>query len=572
MGSVDRLGEVIDTDVLVIGGGISGLLAGIKARESVKNVLVVDKGGIGWAGQVPVSGGDCALIRPEDAEAHFKWLVEIGDYLNNQDWTHAFAHDMYECIREAANMGLPFWMTDGELVTVPFHRRYRATHFSPGKMMMKLGQVAKKKSIKTLDKIFIVDLMRKDGRVVGAVGFGLVDGKTYLIKARATVIASGSCRYHAQRHFSVNTGEGVAMAYRAGAQLMNAEFSNTYTFGFKGDIRRRTPLYLFFENVVGERFVERYYPEVKTGQKSGQEFLDFYRIADAMTKEVEAGRGPIYIDFRKLTDEERSLALQSETLPVEFQPAGRGELLKALREKLGLDPDRERIEVELQFVGGQGPIRVDVECRTTVDGLWAVGDASSLGSGYTGARASGTFGGFGVPFAIVSGLKGGLSAGRYAAMADTQRVDHGEAKELKQRMLAPLGCDSDVDVNDVIYEIHESMIPVKYNLHRRQDRLKEALTRIGVAKENLARVGARDHHYLSRYHQAQSMAVSAEWTLKSALMREESRGTHRREDYPDKDDRHWLKWIVIKEEEGQARFFTEPVPLERYKLKLSRRA
>ena len=564
---IDKLGEVIETDVLVIGGGISGLLAGIKAKDRVENVLVVDKGGIGWAGQVPLSGGDCALIRPEDAEEHFTWLVEIGEYLNHQEWTRAFAHDMYACIREAANMGLPFWIAEGELVSVPFHKKYKATHFSPAKIMIKLKQAATKKNVKTLDKIFIVDLIRKHSRVVGAVGFGLVDGKTYIIKARGTVIANGSCRYYAQRHFSVNTGEGVAMAYRAGAQLMNAEFSNTYTFGFRGDIRRRTPLYLFFENVLGERFVEKYYPEVKTGQKAGQEFLDFYRIADAMTKEVEAGRGPIFIDFRRLTHEERLLALQSETLPPEFQPAGRGDLLKAIREKLGLDPDRERIEVELQFVGGQGPIRIDLECRTTVDGLWAVGDAGSLGSGYTGARASGTFGGFGVPFAILSGLKGGRSAGEHAATTDRVQVDHDEAKRLRDRMLAPLGRDGDLDANDIICQLHEAMIPVKYNLHRRNGRLKEALGKIRAARNSLARVGAADHHKLSRYHQAESMASSAEWTLKSALMREESRGTHHREDHPARDDKNWLKWIVIKEEDGETRFFTEPVPVERYTVK-----
>jgi succinate dehydrogenase / fumarate reductase, flavoprotein subunit len=564
--SIDKLGEVIATDVLVIGGGMSGLLAGIKASSAVNDVLVVDKGGIGWAGQVPLSGGDCALIRPEEAEAHFKWLVVIGDYLNNQEWTYAFAHDMHGCLREAAGMGLPFWVADGELVAMPFHKKYRATHFSPAKIMIKLKQAATKKRIKTLDKLFVADLIRKDDKVIGAVGFGLVDGKTYIIKARATVIANGSCRYYAQRHFSVNTGEGVAMAYRAGAHLMNAEFSNTYTFGFKGDIRRRTPLYLFFENVLGERFVERYYPEVKTGPKSGQEFLDFYRIADAMTKEVEAGRGPIYIDFRKLTDEEKSLALQSETLPVAYQPAGRGELLKAIRDKLRLDPDRERIEVELQFVGGQGPIRIDLECRTTVGGLWAVGDAGSLGSGYTGARASGTFGGFGVAFATVSGLKGGQSAGTCAATTGPLTADYGDVKKLRDSMLSPLGRRGEVDVNDVIYGIHEAMIPVKYNLHRKDSRLREALGKIDAAESSLVRVGARDHHELARYHQAESMALSAGWTLKSALMREESRGTHHREDYPGRDDKNWLKWIVIKEEEGRAKFFTEPVPLEEYRL------
>ena len=568
MESIDKVGEVIAADVLVIGGGISGLLAAIKAKEAAEDVLVVDKGGIGWAGQVPLSGGDCALIQPEEAEEHFRWLLEMGAYLNNQDWTYAFVHDMYGCIREVAKIGLPFWMSDGELVALPFHKKYKATHFSPTKLMIKLKQAVTKRGIKTVDKIFIVDLIKKDSKVIGAIGFGLVDGKTYIIKARATVIANGSCRYYAQRHFSVNTGEGIAMAYRAGAHLMNAEFSNTYTFGFKGDIRRRTPLYLFFENVLGERFVERYYPEVKTGIKSGQEFLDFYRIADAMTKEVGAGRWPIYIDFRKLTDEERSVALQSETLPSRFQPAGRGELLRAIREKLGLDPDKERIEVELQFVGGQGPIKIDLDCKSTVDGLWAVGDASSLGSGYTGARASGTFGGFGVAFATVSGLKGGRSAGKSAAVSDSEEVDSGEAKRLKERMLAPLDRHGDIDVNEVIFEIHEAMIPVKYNLHRENGRLREALSKIDAAQNSLGRVGAKDHHGLSRYHQAESMALSAGWTLSAALMRQETRGTQHREDYPDRDDKNWLKWIVIKEEQGKTRFFTEPVPLKKYELKL----
>jgi succinate dehydrogenase/fumarate reductase flavoprotein subunit len=319
--------------------------------------------------------------------------------------------------------------------------------------------------------------------------------------------------------------------------------------------------------VSGERFVERYYSEVKTGIKAGQEFLDFYHIADAMTREVDAGRGPIYIDFRKLTDEERSVALQSETLPARFQPPGRGDLLKAIREKLGLDPDMERIEVELQFVGGQGPIKIDLDCKTTVDGLWAVGDASSLGSGFTGARASGTFGGFSIAFATVSGLRGGQSAGRSAIDSGPAEVDSGEVKRLKEKMLAPHGRHGDIDVNEVVYQIHEAMIPVKYNLHREADRLREALGKIDTARDSLAKAGAKDHHELSRYHQAESMALSAGWTLSAALMRQETRGTQHREDYPGRDDKNWLKWIVIKEEEGRPRFFTEPVPVEKYVLK-----
>jgi succinate dehydrogenase / fumarate reductase, flavoprotein subunit len=560
MNQVNGLKKVIETDVLVIGGGISGLLAAIKARESADRVLVVDKGGIGWAGQVPFSGGDCAIFRPEEADRHFQWLLKVGEGLNDRQWASAFAHDMWGCINEAAGMDLPFWTEDKKLVAAPFSTHYDAVRFNPAKLMIKLKHAASRSGVKTMDKIFMTDLLTADGTISGAVGFGLVDGNIYVLKSGAVVIANGSCRYQAQRNFSVNAGEGVAMAFRAGATLMNAEFANTYTFGFKGDIRRRLPLYRYFENVLGELFVGRYCPELRAGQATGQESLDFYRIADAMVSEVEAGRGPIYIDFRKLSNEEKRLVLEQEAYPAEFQPVGRSDLLNTIREKLRVDPDRERIAVELQFAGGQGPIRIDLECRTTVKGLWAVGDAGSLGSAYMGARASGTFGGFGVAFAIASGLKGGSSAGRYASQADAPAVDEKELKNLEKRMMAPLGRTGSLSVNEIIRQVHEAVIPVKYNLHRKKERLEEALSRIETGKAYLAKAGVRDAHSLARFHQAESMTMSAGWTLQAAMLREESRGTHHRVDFPARNDQAWERWISIRADGPQSVFSTESVP------------
>ena len=108
---------------------------------------------------------------------------------------------------------------------------------------------------------------------------------------------------------------------------------------------------------------------------------------------------------------------------------------------------------------------------------------------------------------------------------------------------------------------------MKYNFNREAGRLNEALKIIDTAKQNLAKVGVSDHHGLLRYHQAESMALAAELSTKAALMREETRGQHYREDFPNRDDKSWLKWIVIEEKDGVPQFSTEVVPVEKYRVK-----
>jgi succinate dehydrogenase/fumarate reductase flavoprotein subunit len=574
MGSIDELGEVITTDILVIGGGISGIEAAIKAKEKPVDVLVVDKGGIGWAGQVPITGGNCAAVRPEQAEDFFSALVEVGEYLNNQDWSYTYATEIYKSVVETAGLGAPFLKTpEGEVAILPFHKNFTATRYNPAKLMIKLKQAAVARGIRTLDKVFMVDLLQSNGKVVGAIGFGVVDGKTYIFRAKATIIACGGSQLKAHRHFAWNSGEGVAMAYRVGTQLMNAEFGGIglYGFGFKlGGIRRRMPFYLFMENATGERFLGNYYPEFKTGQKAPEQFQElFFKISDAMAKEVKAGRGPIYVDFRKLTAEEKAIAFdRDEKIPIEMQPVGRGgDLLEYLRRRTGLDANKERVEIIPELESGIGTIRVGIDCKTTVSGLWAAGDACGLGSGLMGARELGTFPGIAMPWAILSGLRGGQSAGEYALASGEVTVDKIEVKNLKERMLKPLGQKGTVESHEVIYQIQKAVIPVKYYLHREGGRMKEALGLIEKAKESLVRVGAMDYHELMRCHQAKSMAFCAGWSLKAALMREESRGSHMREDYPKRNDKNWLKWIVIEQREGEDNFFTEPVPIEKYRMK-----
>jgi succinate dehydrogenase / fumarate reductase flavoprotein subunit len=474
----------------------------------------------------------------------------------------------YDAVLEGVRLGLPFDVTDGKVNVIHRDKHYTTARYDQEKFLVKLKSVAVKRDIRLMDKIFTVDLLRNNGRVAGGVGFGLVDGKTYIFKAKATIIASGGCMPLAHRFFVINAGEGVAMAYRAGAELMNAEFGASYGFGYKeGEIRRRSPTYLFYENALGERFMGEYYPELMSASEAGQEISNMFLITDAMAKEIRAGRGPIYIDFRKLTAKEKEIALRYKSLPRDEGTALGSDFLKFLRENTKLNPDEEPIEVVIQRYDGPGPIRVGLDCSTTIEGLWAAGDACLQGSGCFGATAGAIYPGNGVPFAMVTARRAGRSAAEYAESCPEIQVDKQGVKKAVDSMLAPLHRTSTLSPNEAIYQTQEILIPIESYLYRESGRLKKSIVKVDTIKQYLAELGARDYHDLHRYHQAQTMALICELSLKAALLREESRGNHIREDFPDRDDRKWLNWIVIKDHEGKTRFSIEPVPFEKYKQK-----
>jgi succinate dehydrogenase/fumarate reductase flavoprotein subunit len=108
---------------------------------------------------------------------------------------------------------------------------------------------------------------------------------------------------------------------------------------------------------------------------------------------------------------------------------------------------------------------------------------------------------------------------------------------------------------------------MKYNLRRSKERLEEALTKLDGLKDKLPALQAKDLHYLSKCHEVQSMALCAELTFRSALMRSESRGFHFREDFPERDDKNWLKWIILKQDKGEMKLSTRTIPINKYKIK-----
>ncbi len=560
MKNIDELGTVITTDVLVLGAGGAGMCAALKAKESQVDVLVLDKCGTGWCGQVPIGGGILAYVHPEHVDEWAERVTVQSGYFNNQDWTYAFGGDLHQTVMDLASLGLTFLEKNGEIDILNWGPGIYVTLFDAPRSLVALKKAAKERGVRMMDKIYAIDLLKRDGRVVGAVGLGLVDGKTYIFNAKATIIATGGCGYLHEKTYASCLGEGPAMGYRAGAQLVNAEFGSGYVWGTEvlGKELFGIHFYLYLENERGEKIMGKYYPELMTGTHSVYTFDP--RVIDAMQKEVKAGLGPIYLNLQNLSPEE--IAGLAEDQSTDLTHLMANDNMKLLTDKAGIDPSKERIEMSPKYLYSGGGLRIDTGCRTTLEGLWAAGSAGS--NSWSGG--GGGQGGLGVASAAVTGFRAGDSAGKYAAASRRYEIDAAAAKSVLNRVLAPMGRKGDIDAADVTYRIHDAVVPMKYNRQREAGRMKEALGIVRESREKLAKVSAADYHDLARYHSAESMAMAAEFTYKAALMREESRAGHFREDFPEKDDKNWFKWITIERRNGETGLATLPVPLQDYRL------
>lgn len=561
--------EVLSTGVLIIGGGIAGVVAATKAGEEGADVLIVDKGVTGWAGEVPTTGGYSMVIPPDHNIDNFvQWITENGGYLSNQDWAYAFGGDSYKTTMEVVGWGPPFHKEKDVVKVFPTMKHYATVVFYPKTFMLRLKKIAVSKGVKFLDKVFISDLIVWNGEISGAVGIGVIDGKFYLIKAKAVIIATGGVRSKRAKGFSWCNGEGVKIAYQAGAEMMNAEFLNHYIpYSKEWQSATRQPIYYFYVNKNGEKVVVKHFPEMAAGLRVGGQMEDQVKITEAVAKEIMAGNGPIRLDTSTGTPEELAVARGTTS---DYHIVRRYKLLpdpwELPRLKAGIDIEKEKIEIEPVFIGGHGPIRVDTSCRTSLGRLWAAGDACSVGSGWAGARTTGTYPAVGIAFGIVSGYRAGVSVGKFVKDASELPIDISQVEKAREQRYASLSIEKGPSYHELIYGVHEVTMPMKYNFFRRGDRLEEALGKLEIVQGKLKEAPARDSHEIVKLLETESLAVCAEMTFKAALMRTESRISHKREDFPHPDDKNWLKWIIIQKRNDKMEFRTEDVPIDRFKF------
>jgi len=551
-----------DSDVLIIGGGFGGLAAAIRIKElsPETNVLLVDKQTIGWGGKANKGAGVLWVLAPgDDIDAFVDFHVKnIGIYLNDQDLLYAMARESYGAAQKLSEWGVKINKTpEGNLdiSRLPFGWSLAAADLD---MMQPLRAKAAKLGVRLLDKTQVVNLLKQDGRVTGAVGFNLLDGGFAVFTSKATILANGDCDFGVMRMWANACGDGIAAAYHAGAEMRNAEFGNFYDVTNRGT---GIPIVFGFNSLcnaqgenISSKYIQGMQPDIPIS------------IILGMEKEVMEGRGPIYFDpagfARGMGGGGGGFKWNRPHTKALF------DCESAKAQKYG-PPPTEKIEVSLGFTGEFSAVRVDSEMKTTLPGLWAIGDTSYAGSAWAGATEAppGRLRGSGLMNALIAALMASPSVAKCSAETSPAKLDNGEIMLLKEKIFAPLNRDHGYSAAEAIRSIQEVVVPVQYSMRRNKERLETALSKVASVREKLSELYAQDPHGLVRCHEASCIALCAEIGFRAALARTESRGWHYREDYPRRDDDHWLKWVIVKKSGNKMVVTTEPIPIERYKIK-----
>jgi succinate dehydrogenase / fumarate reductase flavoprotein subunit len=552
--------KLFEADVLVIGGGSSGLWAAKKASEEGAAVVIVDKGPRDWGGLAAMSGGDFDAVLPDEKVDDFvKDLVYYYDGLCEQDLMERLFSQSFDRLLDYQRMGCEFLTgSDGRLRGIG-QRNLDHMKLYPARikgrggadMMDALLREVERLGVVRAGRTLVTDLLKQDGKLAGAVGFDCITGEFCLFETKCVIVATGSGGWKASGQQNTSTGESIYMAFRAGAEVRNFEFAKVWNvprlFAWEGQTVL-LPLGARFVNAMGEYFMESYSPAFGAN-------TDPHYIVTAMAIEVREGRGPIYLDTSRIRPEDLSLVKpQSGVQRLNYEKLV----------ELGIDFFKDPIEWVPQLVGSFGGLVADLEGQTAVPGLFVAGRARSIDPGVY-------IGGFALFTTAATGYITGAAAAGYAASGERSTTDKHQVDEFREKLYAPLG-KRGITPKQVLREIQETLFRADVCILKSERSLRDALARIDrLAKEKLPEMAAADPHYLLKLKEVEGIAFLAEMYLRFSLMRSESRAGHYREDYPHRNDEKWLAWIVACQDgKGGLAFRSEPVPVDRYRFKPSR--
>jgi succinate dehydrogenase / fumarate reductase flavoprotein subunit len=552
--------DLVETDVLIVGAGAAGLRVAIElAREGV-DVLVLGKRRHGDAHTVWAAGGINASLGnldPDDRwEIHAADTIGEGHFVNDPRAVEILAREAPERILELRDWGCPFSLTeDGELNQRYFGAQsFRRTCFAGDRtgeaLLGTLVAKAKEEGVPYREDVYVTKLLKSGERVSGAAGFDMRTGRRLLFGARAVVLAAGGYTSIYRRGSSrpdENNGDAMALAYEAGAALKDMEFVQFHPTGMiepeEMDGRLVTEavrgeggrLY----NAKGERFMERYSP--KHMELDARDV-----VARANYREIQEGRGTP--DGAVLLDiSHRDPGYIKERLP---------NMYEQFMEQ-GVDITEQSMKVSPTAHYGMGGVEVDPQtCATAVDGLFAVGESTA------GVHGANRLGGNSLAETVVFGkILGEHLAHTLDDLLPHVPLEEGAASEqfaALDALAAGTGGSEPEELIDELRDLvwdHAGIVRTGEGLREGIEKLRDLEERAGELEVTGASPSRRLEHVLN----LRAMLTAAEAVMRSALAREESRGAHHREDFPE-EAAAWRKNILCARDEGGGmHLWTEPV-------------
>lgn len=550
-----------EADVLIVGGGLAGLNAAIGAAEHGATVVVMEKATIERSGDI-AGGVDHFMAFLEEGEewdtreAFLQYVGRIArGAVNLKVQDAVFCREVRPAIERMARIGNPLTQPDGTFYRTqslgqpgPYFINFNGKNLKP-----LLGKEVRRLGCRVLDRVPVTSLLEQDGRVVGATGFHIRNGTFVVVNSKATVLCTGNTNrlFETPTGMPFNTwlcpadtGTAPAIALRAGAALANMEYVRMTVVpkGFSAPgLNAFTGMGCRFVNASGEEFMTRYHP---LGSKAPR-----YKLAEGVMSEVRAGRGPVYLDCRHLSEQDlahlkTTLGYDKDTLPDFITQKGvdiaNGLLEIMLSEGMQAGPSE---------VCGSG-VMIDERCASTLPGLYAAGDCADQ------TRC--------VHASITGGYVAGREAARHALSSYSAAPPRKEQIDMeRERVFAPLKRKGGVPQRE-FEDILRRIMTEHVGAVRTEQGLVTALSKLQKLTELAGSLRAEDLHELMRVHEAQELLTVGKVMAHAALYRKESRfGVyHNRVDFPSTDDENWLGQVVVRQENGEIQLSFKPLSYE----------
>jgi fumarate reductase flavoprotein subunit len=564
-------------DVLLVGGGGAGLRAAIAVAETNPRltIAVVSKVYPMRSHTVSAEGGAAGVMRPDDSlDEHAYDTISGGDWLCDQDAVEAFVEEAPQELLRLEHWGCPWSReADGRVAVRPFGgMKKMRTWFAADKtgfhMLHTLFQTSLKyTSVVRYDEWLVTKLLVDDGRVQGVIAIDLMSGRVEPITARAVILCTGGCGrvFPFTTNANINTGDGMALAYRAGAPLKDMEFVQYHPTGlpFTGilitEAARAEGGYLI--NKDGYRYLQDYglgTPEPRPVLRS-MELGPRDRLSQAFVKEEEKGRTigtpygqVVHLDLRHLGEKVINGKLPFvRELCLKYQ---------------NIDPVRELVPVRPVVHYMMGGVHTDIDGATPLAGLYAAGEVACVS--INGANRLGSNS---LPELLVFGTRAGAAAADYASAvkAPSQAVlahASDEERVLTNELLHRSGRERLAGLRDEMQRTMEQSA----GIYRSGDSLAAGVSKLRKLRERFADVALEDRSRTFNTERVAAVELSfmldiAEAIVTSALRRTESRGAHQRTDFPARDDERFLAHsLAFREPDGSSRIEYLPVTLTRW--------